>query len=347
MKKREIELSAQYLRMALPLMAHHEVAVTPKHYAVWYDYVAGTNPELREQIDRLVNEGKRIDDRACDDLYNQYVLDFDEKRYQHAQGVIARIVDQLGETAKSAGGDISRYQLSLSDCSKRLSGKIAPEVFNEVVKLLTSETDTIFESSRALQIELAQSKRETESLKAALVKARYEATIDPLTGLLNRNGFEAAMERLLTLKSGQEHCLLLSDIDNFKSINDTHGHLVGDNVIKFVANTIKNLVKGKDAVGRFGGEEFAVLLPATPITGAAALANSIRQAIATEKLVKSGTKEPIGCVTISIGVASYRDNETFTQFIERADEALYAAKRSGRNRVVSAGGADSATGTHG
>ena len=128
--------------------------------------------------------------------------------------------------------------------------------------------------------------------------------------------------------------LAIVDLDDFKRINDTHGHLVGDRVIRFVASTLRRLIKGKDTAARFGGEELAVVLPDTPASGAMALAENIRRAIADARLVRSDTREPLSQITVSIGVGSYRRGEEVNTLFDRTDQALYAAKSGGRNRVV-------------
>jgi len=133
---------------------------------------------------------------------------------------------------------------------------------------------------------------------------------------------------------GTSLCLIIADIDFFKKVNDTYGHLVGDNVIRMVAATLKNSIKGKDLAARIGGEEFAILLPDTPVDGAMKLANDIRLAFEGLDLKKKSTGESLGKITLSFGVATYREGEAVDDFINRADEALYQSKETGRNKVT-------------
>ena len=125
------------------------------------------------------------------------------------------------------------------------------------------------------------------------------------------------------------------DIDHFKKINDTHGHKVGDKVLELIGQTIKGSVKGRDVPARYGGEEFIVLLPATKLEDACKLAESIRKQISSKLLKVILTQEKIGIVTISCGVGQVRDNDTIDSLMERADQALYHAKESGRDNVKS------------
>ena len=159
---------------------------------------------------------------------------------------------------------------------------------------------------------------------------------DPLTGVHNRRGFDLAVESLSrTAKDMQTPlCLLMVDADHFKKINDQYGHGFGDEVLRFIANTIIDKVRGADLVARYGGEEFVVLLPETALEGAARVATNIAQKLAQSPLKQKSTGISIGAVTVSIGVATFRYSESTDELVARADKALYQAKSEGRNRVI-------------
>jgi diguanylate cyclase len=128
--------------------------------------------------------------------------------------------------------------------------------------------------------------------------------------------------------------LLLADIDHFKAFNDTYGHLTGDQVLRLVAMALKQTVKGQDIAARYGGEEFAIILPNTTLRSAVTVADHIRRAVMTKELMKRSTGEHLGRITVSVGAATLRKDDSGSSLIERADNALYAAKRYGRNRVM-------------
>jgi diguanylate cyclase len=127
---------------------------------------------------------------------------------------------------------------------------------------------------------------------------------------------------------------MLTDIDHFKKFNDSYGHLTGDQVLRLVAISVKQNVKGQDVAARYGGEEFAIVLPNTALRQAITVADHIRRAVMNKELMKRSTGEHLGRVTISIGVATLCASDNPQSLIERADVCLYAAKRSGRNRVI-------------
>lgn len=130
--------------------------------------------------------------------------------------------------------------------------------------------------------------------------------------------------------------MLLADIDHFKQFNDTHGHLVGDKVLRFVASTLKRCTKGKDYVARFGGEEFSIILPQTDMKGGSIVAEQIRNAVSSGDLKNNQTGESYGRITMSIGVGQYRSDDLPNCLVQRADIALYLAKERGRNRIEQA-----------
>lgn len=162
---------------------------------------------------------------------------------------------------------------------------------------------------------------------------RTRATTDPLTLALNRHGLEQGWARLLagaTPAPGHALALLVLDIDHFKRVNDSCGHAVGDRVLRDLAALLRRQLRSSDWLVRWGGEEFVVLLPGVRADHAAALADDLRKAVESHAF-GSGVPAP---VTVSVGVALQRPEEGFEALFKRADEALYEAKRGGRNRVV-------------
>ncbi|MBN2894841.1 MAG: GGDEF domain-containing protein [Campylobacterales bacterium] len=156
------------------------------------------------------------------------------------------------------------------------------------------------------------------------------ASIDPLTKLYNRAHFNALMELELNRqqRSSLHASLILCDIDDFKKINDTYGHLFGDKALSYVAQTIAHSIRKHDVAARWGGEEFIILLPDTQLEQALHVAQKIRLALTHAEFQKTVT------LTASFGVTQLRRNENATSWFHRTDEALYKAKQSGKNRVA-------------
>lgn len=169
-------------------------------------------------------------------------------------------------------------------------------------------------------------------LRESIKEVSRLATIDALTGTLNRRGFafEATVLLAHCRRRDKSVCLLVLDVDNFKSVNDRYGHAVGDKVLKFAADALRDLVRDEDLICRFGGDEFLVLFPETDLAQAEVVAERVRAYIeATEIDPESNCQ-----VTVSIGCTKISVDEDLARAIARGDDALYVAKDKGRNRVV-------------
>lgn len=327
--------SSEYLRMALRHMGKLSVPVDPINYAVWYEYVSGRNQDLKKVIEDFLQNSRPITDEVNKDLYNSYVAEEDQSVIERVRTEFKRIIADMLKHLSRTGGEISRYGEALAGLSDRLAETIDPAVIRQIVESIRSETRTMESSSEGLRGRLEATSREIEILRKDLERVRREATTDALTGVANRRAFDERLAQAMD-KAGAEGTplsLILMDIDLFKRVNDRHGHLVGDKVIRTTAQMIKNEVKGKDLVARFGGEEFAAVLPETSHEGALALAEQIRARFEAKQWRRKDTGEYVGVITLSIGVATYRPPEEAAEFIDRADRALYRAKESGRNRV--------------
>jgi diguanylate cyclase len=173
-----------------------------------------------------------------------------------------------------------------------------------------------------------------QSLREELAELRKQAAIDTLTQLFNRGAFDEEAERTATLGLliGLQPYLLMVDVDQFKSVNDQSGHAAGDHVLRAVADTlVRNFLRKEDFVARYGGDEFAVIVPSSSPDVALSRAERVRTAVQGLDLSEAGVTGP---VTVSIGLATIRPGEAAPAWISRADQALYQAKATGRNRVV-------------
>jgi diguanylate cyclase (GGDEF)-like protein len=182
------------------------------------------------------------------------------------------------------------------------------------------------------QLELAQINLKLQQREAQIVAA---SLTDPLTGVGNRRRLEQAlaMEVSRADRSGGSLCAFMADLDHFKRVNDTHGHEAGDKVLASFGDVLRRRTRATDIVARFGGEEFVVLMPATFLDVAMAIAERIRAAISDLRI------EPLpDPITASFGVAERPAGEPGEGLLRRADVALYEAKRLGRNRVIAANG---------
>ncbi|NPA40751.1 MAG: GGDEF domain-containing protein [Aquificae bacterium] len=220
---------------------------------------------------------------------------------------------------------------------RRITNKFKDLDFSDVPKLnemLKRERarDELFYLKRAI-LAMAQELEDTIN-KLQVEKNRFEemAYTDPLTGLSNRRFFMEEAKRMMDLAKRYKEplALIMLDIDNFKRINDQYGHDVGDLVLKSLADVIKRSVRSSDIPARFGGEEFVIMLPRTDERGAVMVAERIREGFRNSKVHVNGKDV---WTTVSVGIALYEPGEDIESLIKKADEALYEAKRKGKDRV--------------
>ena len=330
------ERSNELLRLALPLMSKHGSGCHPISYAIWYEHVSRRTPELTENLTGLTENGTKLSEDATYRLYQQHVAGAAEKNIARVNRDVDRVLGDVAGSMALTHDRASEYASTLEAFGGALSGNaVAAEDIRERIGAVLKETKDTGTFVNLLCSMVEENRREVARLREELERSRDEALHDALTGITNRRGFMASMDVLSmqALRDRSELCLLLVDIDHFKKVNDTYGHLFGDRVIRSVAQTLQASIKGRDVVARHGGEEFAVLLPMTPIKGAMALAEAIRAQIKQIKFKRLDKDDVVEGVTVSIGATIYRPNEPVADFFNRADKALYAAKNAGRNRV--------------
>jgi diguanylate cyclase len=330
-----VERSAEHVRLALPLMARQEAAMHPISFSVWYEHVAGMNAALSAELDRALATGTALSEDATHALYRRHIAGLDEQSAQQVTAGFQRVLSEISASAAQAGSQASRFGNALEEWSEVLAARPGPGFGGETAGML-ADTHQMRSAITTLNDRLDKSQVEIERLQEEVIRARDDALSDGLTGLANRRRFDLALSTCLAEAAKQISgpSLLLADIDHFKQINDSYGHLFGDKVIRAIAQILKDNVKGKDLAARYGGEEFVILLPDTPLAGARVVAENIRSTIAGCRILRGGSNEFIDAISISIGVAHYCGGESPSDFVGRADGALYAAKAQGRNRVT-------------
>ncbi len=255
---------------------------------------------------------------------------------------IAASVLRLGSSLPAKGFDVARAQVL--DPATRLKGisslKVVPlrtaeEVLGTVV--LGAGREHAFGDDVVRQLEVVAMQAAESIYRARLFqKTERLATTDGLTGLTNHRTFQVRLDEQLAQaqRYGKKLSLILCDIDHFKLVNDTHGHPIGDVVLRAVAATLQKEARATDVVARYGGEEFAVVMPETDAAGAIVIAERIRERV---KALRFDTGQGKLQVTISLGIAAVPDDAAKkAELVERADACLYDAKRHGRDRTVAA-----------
>ena len=333
----DVERTFSIGERALELMRTYGSTATPRSYEVWYTYVTGERPVMNDALKRLVTEHGAVNEADVHDLYKTYVSSqrFTNESEKTSSSVIVEI-DEVMEMIDMALGSTERYGESLEAMSAEVSGTIDRKRVREILEALVVSTKDVSSTNRTLEARLKETRGEIASLRESLEAVRIETLTDPLTGIANRKHFEEMLVKTIDQSIVEQAplSLIVIDIDHFKRFNDQYGHLTGDQVLRLVSMTMREQIKTKATLARFGGEEFGIILPHTTLDAARAAAERVRVSVMGRELVKRSTGESLGKVTISLGVAALRRGDTSVSLLERADQCMFAAKRGGRNRTT-------------
>ncbi|HYZ23629.1 MAG TPA: GGDEF domain-containing protein [Rhodopila sp.] len=317
-------------------MRRHGIAPTPNNYKVWFAFCHETTPELKQRLGAVLQAGGVVMPELLTDLYHEFfdgpsdliaVRDSTQNLHQIA-GELITTVNRNGTELQTVGDTLTGV---LSD----LGPMPSTAELERATTVISSITAQAGNRVRALEQLFAASVIKIVDLRERLVKAERDATRDALTGLFNRRMFDAVLARAAeqAMDDRRDLSLLMLDIDHFKRFNDTYGHVIGDNVLRLFGRLLLDHIKGRDTAARFGGEEFAVILPGASLAGARSVAEQIREALGSRPIMNRTSGQRLGVVTCSVGVAQFRHGEAVGDLIQRADQALYAAKYGGRNTV--------------
>ena len=315
------------------MMAEGGLDPNPANYDICYRHLTGTDPDLSGHVDHAIARYGALTPTALGDMPTvaskrtpRQLL----KLAEDANRQIARIVELAG----TSGKDASEYSeaLQAADFQRDPVG---------AVQNLAAVTRAMIVKTAEMQTEMRKAADEATALRTDLAEARERAASDPLTGLANRRAFDTALAQAVetSKKKKTPMAVAIIDIDHFKSVNDTYGHVVGDSVIKNVANLLLE-TKGSPFVGRYGGEEFVLIFEGIDPSEAWMLIDAARKRMQDMALKMVSDGKPIGRITFSAGIAGPPVRTTASAMLKSADTALYRAKHQGRNQVEIAGAAE-------
>ena len=268
-----------------------------------------------------LNEGKQLD-KEKDELHS--------------------LIEAFTNTLAAFSTQNNTYSAGLKNFIVKVKESNSIQDIAKMKELLLKETAMIAEESEKMgtrikdaEGKLSKAKKRIVKLQEELNKVREESSIDPLTKALNRGYFNRKMKEAVSAykRYKDKTAFMMFDIDHFKKFNDTYGHQVGDKVLEIVVSLIKSKIRESDFLFRYGGEEFALLLPKTSMKDAERLAEEVRFVVERHQFKYKG--EPVS-VTISIGVGCFLEGDSVESIVERCDKALYGAKEAGRNCVIAA-----------
>lgn len=310
------------------------VAGLPRNYEIFYEAHSGSNAELRKALSQLGPRPTQADlDQIAHAFFTQNVR---EVIVENAHGAILSRIDEVLNLLRREHTSIERYGSILDESSAGLKGnhQLNADLLRKIVGIMSLATETTIAHGRQIVMSISDTSAELQDAKQKLVEYKRLAETDPLTQIANRRSFDRALADIYSSNKGIIFsALIIADIDRFKSINDRFGHPFGDRVLQHIAHLFRSAVPGGTLVARTGGEEFAVVVYGLTADAVYALADDLRTAVERTTFYHPEPGFPER-VTVSLGVCMATDADSPDQLYERTDQALYASKLGGRNKVT-------------
>ncbi|WP_296126665.1 GGDEF domain-containing protein [Pseudomonas sp. Ga0074129] len=328
----ETREAATLLKKAVPLMMRHDIPPNPVHYALWYTYSKGLDLELNRRLDKTVADFDSFPPETAAKLFRDFIIKGELEEARAGQQQVIELVDDIeGNVSRSILGS-RNYQMSLEHGLAALQEPIIDDLPNVLTELQHS-TQLMQDQQDKFLSRLSAAQQEIKNLRSQLERAHVAATLDSLTQVFNRNAFSRLLEQ--TLASQHDGvALVILDIDHFKQFNDQYGHPLGDRVLQHVGQLLRETLPARGIAARYGGEEFCIILrDCFDVETAHAFADQLRMKIQSLRIKVRSTDQVLDTITASFGYALARNDDTMESLLTRADDALYQAKRDGRNQV--------------
>lgn len=328
----ETREAADLLKQAVPLMMRHGIPPNPVHYALWYTYSKGQEPELNRRLEKIVKDFDSFPPEGAAKLFREYIIRGELEEARAGQQQMIELVDDIeGDVSRSVIGS-QAYQNSLNQGLAALHEPIIDDL-PSVLSELQQSTQLIQDQQEKFLYRLRAAQTEIQHLRSQLERAQLAATLDSLTHVFNRHAFTRLLEQALASEP-QGLALVMLDIDHFKQFNDQYGHPLGDRVLQHVGQLLRELLPARAMAARYGGEEFCVILrDCFDLETAHAFAEQLRLKIQSLRIKVRRTDQILDSVTASFGLALAEAGDNLEGLVTRADDALYQAKHNGRNQV--------------
>lgn len=332
----DFEFATSVAERAMELMARHRVPPTPNNFHVWFKYSLGSSSELKRTIDILIGNKRKFDATTNHDLFATYAgvqVVPEDAVLNNASQHLHSVMNSAKQFLTTAIDDNRTQIRAISDVADRSEAGGDPRA---LVESLVTELAKAAARATKLEASFSEKTRELDAIRDSLNKSEERARTDTLTGLPNRRALDEFFRgaQMAAMENGEPLSALLIDIDHFKKFNDSFGHGVGDQVLRLVAKALRDRVRDIDLPARYGGEELIAVLPGADLAACAAAAERIRRSIAECQITRRSTGEVLPGITVSIGVGQFQFGEAMGDLIDRCDRALYLAKKTGRNRVM-------------
>jgi diguanylate cyclase len=331
--------SAKLQRGLLRLL--HKLIESTRQLLTEDGWVRNQITKLHETISRPLSQWSiaQAESQLEEILQRQHII---KRNLNDSKEILKQMITGLISNIEELSDETGDFNDKIKDCANRINHTEDLEALNELLVEIMSESRKMQEKTQhyrtgfiAARAEVEAAQGKINQLESELQHISEKIHEDHLTGVLNRRGLDSAFEREIARAKRQQRplCYALLDIDNFKKLNDTHGHKAGDNAIVFLIESIKAATRADDIVARYGGEEFVVLLPDTNLKAAVEIISRVRRNLTKHYFLHENNRL---LISFSAGIAECGDHETQETVFKRADEALYRAKMSGKDLILEA-----------
>lgn len=333
-----IDQAIKFANKAIKKMADMGIPANPNNFTIWFHYYSGTYPDLKRTLDILLGNQQEFTETRNSEIFQKFFTLDQENATLHdattrVEGELGKIISSLSKTDV----DLNNLDDELLAAKVKLQTVDDKEEIQNIAEGIRKNITSVLEHTSNLEDKLKASSKEIDELKEDLERMRREAMTDGLTGIANRKLFDLELRKssMNAMANGEDLSLLMIDVDHFKRFNEHFGHQVGDQVLKLVAVTVSECIKGQDTAARYGGDEFAIILPRTNLDNAIRLAEHICKRVSAKNVVNRATGERLGKITMSAGAALFEYGEPVSQLLVRADRTVHEAKNQGRNKILS------------
>lgn len=302
----------------------------PRNYEIVYMLETSPLPEMSEAFRSLTKNGGPSQ-ADIDEMHRRFVQPAFEPAHERLLREVKEVVEMLEDDQHTR----RKYSEVLFTAAEGITSNISESVLRKLVSMIRSANAAEIDRGKQTVAKIRGKSRGLDEVRLELERFKLMAHQDALTGISNRRVFDVAIRNIYSEPCDRSRtALILTDIDHFKKFNDKFGHAVGDQVLKVVADVLKNNVDARSTVCRMGGEEFAIILHDVSPTQAITVAERLRRSVGDSEIVNKDAGTAYGSVTMSFGVCMASSTENHEELYAMADSALYSSKGDGRNRCT-------------
>jgi len=326
--------SAEYLRQAIPLMVKYKIPPNPLNYALWYTYVSMQSPKLNQEIDKALDTYGTCPTLICEEMFREYLIKDETNDADGFQTQVVSLVNNLHKKAGIANQCALEFQVVLENSLAELKDEQSAYTNEQIIENLSLNTDNISQSTHAFQRQISKAQAEIERLKKELKNSKSDPRIDQATKLYNRQYYDIEVEQLLQLGPDINACIAIFELDEFQKFNEAFSEMMGDKIIVFVANLVKNHCPSPSIAIRFSGPRFAMILFDKDIFQATEIAKALSKKIEAIRLKPKDANTINHKLTASFGISQKRDDDSTDIMTDRVLKALKTAKSSNSNIIA-------------